>query len=177
MKHPAPAMMKTYSSAKHGNTDKANRTKASKKIKYIVVHYTGSKASAKNNCIYFAREGAEANASADFFIDKDGTIWKYNQPTKAYSWHCGDGHGKYGITNSNSVGIEVVSAGEEYTYRQKLALKKLVLYLMEYFSVPADHVVRHYDASRKSCPLAYSGSLSTTKGRKWKKLRAYITTD
>ena len=51
MKHSAPAMMKTYSSSKHSNTTKANRAKASKKIKYIVVHSTGSKAAAKNNCI------------------------------------------------------------------------------------------------------------------------------
>ena len=177
MKYPAPAMMKTYSSSKHGNTTKASRLRSSGKIRRIVIHNTGSRASAKNNCIYFAREGAETQASADYFIDKDGTIWKYNQPTKAYSWHAGDGHGKYGITNGNSIGIEVVSAGEEFTAAQKLALKKLVLHLMEYFSVSAVHVVRHYDASRKICPEAYSGALSTTKGRKWKKLKAYITSD
>ena len=110
-----PKVNTSYKKATHGNTTKLSRPKDSGIIKYAVVHYTGSTASAKNNCIYFDREGAATNASADFFIDKDGSIYQYNAIEKAYSWHCGDGGGKRGITNRNSVGIEVVSAGEEFT--------------------------------------------------------------
>lgn len=175
MKHKAPKMDKTYCKSTHGNTTACSRRKGTSSApSYIVVHNTGSSASARNNCIYFNREGASTNASADYFIDKDGGICKYNVPQKAYSWHCGDGHGAYGITNRNSVGIEVVSADDAFTDAQIESLRKLVQHLMELFGIPESHVVRHYDASRKSCPGYYAGAASTAKGKRWKALKAKI---
>lgn len=139
-------------------------------VRYVVVHYTGTSASAENNCIYFG--GGNRNASADYFIDKDGAIFQFNtDPTNYYSWHCGDGGGRYGITNSNSVGIEVVSAGEAYTEQQIESLHKLVKALQEDYGVPDDNVVRHYDASRKLCPAPYAGSNDS----KWAGLKSEIT--
>lgn len=171
-----PKMNKTYRSRKHGNTTgKLRKRGTSAAPVYIVVHNTGSNASAKNNCIYFNREGRKTQASADFFIDKDGSIYQYNAIQYAYSWHCGDGHGAYGITNANSVGIEVVSADDAFTSAQIKALRKLVMWLMEFFGIPASHVVRHYDASRKACPGAYAGADSTAKGKAWKALKEKIT--
>lgn len=170
-----PKVNTTYKKATHGNTTKLARPKGSGIIQYIVVHYTGSAASAKNNCIYFNRDGAKTNASADFFIGKTGIIYQYNAIEKAYSWHCGDGGGKYGITNRNSVGIEVVSAGEEFTAKQTEALRKLVTWLMSRYGISKAHVVRHYDASRKLCPAAYAGTASSAKGKRWTALRNAIT--
>ena len=40
------------------------------------------------------------------FVD-DSNIIQTVDYTKNYSWHCGDGEGKYGITNKNSIGIEI----------------------------------------------------------------------
>ncbi len=166
-----PKMNKTYAQTYWNLTSCADRRK-NKAVKYIVIHYTGTSACAKNNCIYFS--GGNRNASADFFIDKDGSIYRFNgNLATRYSWHCGDGYGKYGITNYNSIGIEVVSAGAEYTAKQKEALRKLVRALMEDFNVPASRVCRHYDASRKRCPAPYAGS--TAKNNKWKTLHKYIT--
>ena len=54
-----------------------NRSVRRGSIKYIVVHYTGTQASAKNNCAYFA--GGDRQASADYFIDDNG-IYEYNDP-------------------------------------------------------------------------------------------------
>ncbi len=165
-----PKMNREFCSSRHGNTSKMLRRKGTACApKYIVVHNTGTSASARNNCIYFNREGAKTQASADFFIDTDGTIYQYNKPKAAYSWHCGDGHGRYGITNANSIGIEVVSAETEFTAKQVKALKSLVKWLMGYWGIAADHVVRHYDASKKRCPAAYIG------GAKWRNLRKAIT--
>lgn len=141
-------------------------------IKYIVIHYTGTTASAENNCKYFS--GGNRNASADFFIGTDGTIWQFNKNLKNYySWHCGDGYGAYGITNANSIGIEVVSAGKVYTKAQQESLNKLVTWLMGQHDVPASRVVRHYDASRKLCPAPYCGTKA--KNERWTKLRKKIT--
>ncbi len=165
-----------YRSKKHGNTTPTRRKAGTAAAPdYIVIHNTGSNASAKNNCIYFNREGAKTNASADYFVDKDGKVYQYNAWQYAYSWHCGDGHGEYGITNSNSIGIEVVSADDEFTDKQVAALRKLVKKLMRKCGIDAKHVVRHYDASRKDCPGYYAGAASSAKGKRWTALRKKVT--
>ena len=166
-----PSMVKKYAQTKY-NLTKCSDRKAGKKVKYVVHHYTGTTASAKNNCKYFG--GGNRNASADYFIDTDGTIYKFNANCKTYySWHCGDGYGKYGITNANSIGIEVVSAGKEFTAKQKESLRKLTLAIMAEYDIPASRVCRHWDASRKCCPAPYAGS--TAKDKKWKELHSYVT--
>lgn len=163
----APIIDKRFAQTRWNVTLKKGRS-----IKYVVVHYTGTDASAQNNCKYFS--GGNRSASADYFIDKDGSIYQFNKDiANYYTWHCGDGGGKYGISNSNSIGIEVVSSGKEYTEAQKKALRELTVWLMEKYGVKAENVVRHYDASRKSCPAPYCGT--TAKNQKWKELHAYIT--
>jgi len=127
-------------------------------VRYIVCHYVGngdsSPGSALANCKYFA--GGDRGASAHYFVD-DGGIWEYADPSEYYTWHCGDGHGAYGITNRNSVGIEVCIDGDTpYTETEIGFMCELVPYLMGRFGVPAENVVRHYDASRKDCPLYYT---------------------
>lgn len=146
--------------------------KVGRTVKYIVVHYTGTDASALNNVKYFS--GGNRNASADFFIDKDGSTYQFNAEIGSYySWHCGDGRGKYGISNANSIGIEVVSSGAEFTDAQKKALRELVTWLMGKYGIKAENVVRHYDASRKTCPAPYAGNAA--KDAKWRELHAYVT--
>ena len=168
-----PSINKKYQQTKYNVTKCSDRRKGHK-VKFIVIHYTGTKASAKNNCIYF--RGGNRNASADYFIDTDGTIYKFNANCSGYySWHCGDGKGKYGITNSNSIGIEVVSAGEEFTKEQIKSLKKLVNAIQADYGVKDKNVVRHHDASRKLCPAPYCGS--DKKDDKWKALWKTITSN
>lgn len=139
-------------------------------VRYIVVHYVGAGTSAPGsalaNCKYFA--GGNRQASAHYFID-DGSIYEYADPSVA-TWHCGDGHGRYGITNNNSIGIEVCNNGGPYTAAEIDRLTWLVQRLMKQYGVPASRVVRHYDASRKMCPLYYAQNPSA-----WKSLHAQIT--
>lgn len=159
----------------HGNYNRQRRTTS---VRYIVVHYTGSgtskAGSARANCIYFS--GGNRNASAHYFID-DANIYEYANPSQWACWHVGDGHGKYGITNQNSVGIEVCSSGADFTQAEQERLRFLVGSLMNQFSVPASRVVRHYDASRKCCPAPYAPNGSDPTGTKWKALHSYITGD
>lgn len=144
-----------------------NITRRSSTIKYIVVHYTAGTGSAKNNCIYFSK--ANRNASAHYFID-NSSIYEYADPAKYATWHCGDGAGKYGITNQNSIGIEVVNTGGAFSQEEIKKLTWLVQKLMKQFNIPAANVVRHYDASRKQCPLYY-----VKNSGEWTKLHTQIT--
>lgn len=158
-----PTINKNYAQTRYNVTKSTGRT-----IKHIVVHYTATSASAEDNCKYFS--GGNRGASADFFINKDGSIYQFNGDiNNYYSWHCGDGGGRYGITNAQSVGIEVVSSGEDFTSQQISSLASLVSSLMQTYNVPAQNVVRHYDASRKRCPAPYIDE------NKWKTLWQKIT--
>lgn len=169
-----PKINLAYAQSKYNLTPCSNR-RDNNAIKYIVIHNTGTTATAENNCRYFSR--GNWGASADYFINKDGSIYKFNTSlAKYYSWHCGDGYGQYGITNYNSIGIEVVSASTKFTKAQVAALNRLVRALMDDFNVPASRVVRHYDASRKSCPTYYAGSTST-KIKRWNGLRKDVTVE
>lgn len=150
-----------------------NISKRAQSVKYIVLHYVGAGSSSAGNalanCKYFA--SGDRQASAHYFVD-DGGIWEFADPSSYYTWHCGDGHGAYGITNANSIGIEVCQNGDRpYTAAEIKYLKQLVPYLMKKYSVPASHVVRHYDASRKLCPYYYAKRPTA-----WAQLRNTITT-
>jgi N-acetylmuramoyl-L-alanine amidase CwlA len=133
-----------------------NRSTRTQPIKYIVIHDTGNRragADAQSHFNYF--NSGNRDSSADFFVD-DKDIWQVNDYAKYYTWHCGDGKGKYGITNQNSIGVEMCinSDGDyENAYNNLIEVTK---YLMDKLNITADYVVRHYDASRKNCPQTFT---------------------
>lgn len=124
---------------------------------FIVTHDTGDPgASAQNEHDYFS--GGNRSASADFFVDSDNII-QIIDTDNYHSWHCGDGHGAYGISNANSLGIEMCLEADGYpsdaTVQNTL---DLIAYLMNKYGIGIDNVVRHYDASRKQCPNSFSAN-------------------
>lgn len=124
--------------------------------KYIVIHYTGNIGdTAKNNADYFF--GGNRNASAHYFVD-DNEIYQVVEDYNG-AWHCGDGNNRYGINNKNSIAIEMCGTDNgrisEKTVENTLELTKQ---LMKKYGIDKDHVVRHYDASRKNCPSAFSSN-------------------
>lgn len=120
-------------------------------IKYLVIHDTGNSnrgAGALNHRNYV--ENNKRGASAHYFVD-DKVIVQYVGDSKS-AGSVGDGRGRYGITNTNSLSIEMcINSDADYakTYKNTVELTKN---LMRKFNIPIDRVVRHYDASRKSCP-------------------------
>lgn len=121
-------------------------------IKYIVVHDVGTRSTAKNNVDYFS--GGNRNASAHYFVD-DTSIWQSVEDNKG-AWHVGDGNGIYGISNTNSIGIEMCLPSGTVTAKTEANTIELVHYLMKKYNIPIDRVVRHYDASRKNCPAQFN---------------------
>jgi N-acetylmuramoyl-L-alanine amidase len=116
---------------------------------YIVIHDTGNYIdSDENNAKYFC-EG-DRNSSAHYFVDED-SITQIVEDDMA-SWHCGDGGDKYGIGNHNSIGIEMCNDYGIILDQTINNTLDLIRSLMKKYNINADHVVRHYDASRKNCP-------------------------
>ena len=127
-------------------------------IKYIVVHDTGNPSRGANATAHYNYfNGGDRSSSADFFVD-DTQVLCVNDYYKFYTWHCGDGRGKYGITNRNSVGIEFCINVDSDRDKTLERTAQLVRELMQELNIPIERVVRHYDASRKNCPQSMSGN-------------------
>lgn len=135
-----------------------NRTNRNSTIKYIVIHDTGNKSKGADAMAHFNYfNGGDRQSSADFFVD-DKSVVQVNDYTKYYTWAVGDGKGKYGITNANSVSIEIC-VNEDSNYKAAyLKTVELTKFLMAELNIPIECVVRHYDASRKNCPASMSSN-------------------
>lgn len=133
-----------------------NFSKRNGGIKYIVVHDVGAVSSAQNNRDYFA--GGNRNASADFFVDSNNIIQIIDYHNN-YSWAVGDGRGRNGITNGNSVSIEMcLESNMQPSQKTIQNTLDLVKYLMNELNVPIDRVVTHNMASGKNCPQSFSAN-------------------
>lgn len=131
-------------------------------IDRIVIHYTATLASARNNAIYFSRNERQGS-SAHYFVD-DITDEVYQSVAEGdTAWHAGNW-----LMNCRSVGIEVVSAGEDYSEVEVGKLAWLVQTLMKRYGIPEGGVIRHYDVTGKICPAPYIAA-----GR-WAALRSRI---
>lgn len=139
-------------------------------LKYIVIHDTGNTSAGADALAHYNYfNGGNRNASAHYFVD-DSNIIQTVRDTDA-SWHCGDGNGAYGITNSNSIGIEIcINSDGNYDQAVSHAVD-LTKYLMNKYSITVDRVVRHYDASRKMCP----GTMSANNWAKWYAFKDRLT--
>lgn len=126
--------------------------------KYIVIHETDNYdkgAGAKTHSIA-QYNGNLGSASVHYYVD-DKEIYRCLSHNDG-AWSVGDGHGKYGITNTNSINIEIcVNPDSNYSKAVDNAIE-LTKYLMNELGLEIDRVVRHYDASRKCCPSTMSAN-------------------
>ena len=134
-------------------------------IKYLAIHFTAGSNSKPGKAKDTKHVFEQRSASADFCVD-DRDMVQFNPDLhNYYCWAVGDGNGKYGVTNKNSISIEICSSLKKGTsaavpnhsgwYFTDAALEnavKLSKYLMKKYNIPIDRVIRHYDASRKICP-------------------------
>ena len=129
--------------------------------RYIVVHYTGAPGSAKATATWSHRDAH--GSSYHYVLDGSGTIWQTMRDTDT-AWAVGAWAGcSQLIRNSESISIEVCSAGADFTPAEISELRWLVQRLMAAHPTPASRVVRHWDChtGRKLCPAPYCGSAAT----------------
>lgn len=150
------------------NLTTVNRTSGNSGRKWIVIYNVGTAATAEgaayNNTVYF--KSTYRGASAHYFVDK-GSIWQCVSLDDT-AWHCGTTGTYYSeCRNSTSIGIELCGNSTFPDAEIKLAAK-LVQWLMDKYDIDADHVIRHYDVTHKSCPAAYLTD------SKWSALKATL---
>lgn len=149
---------------------KYNRSVRKKPIEYIVIHDTGNTKKGADAMAHFNFfNSADRGSSADVFID-DKVCLKVNDYYKYYTWHCGDGNGKNGISNSNSVGVEICINSDGDFVAALSNAAGFVKKLMKELHIPIKKVVRHYDASGKNCPQ----SMNKDNWALWKNFKEMI---
>lgn len=138
--------------------------------KYIVIHNTANTATAVQEANNLKNNNG--SSSFQYAVDDVDIVQCVHDYDTAWAVGAWSGTVAY-ITNSQSISIEVCNPGTEFSAASKRNLRKLVRHLMEYYDIPADHVVRHWDchSGRKQCPKFYSGANNSA----WNELHAYIT--
>lgn len=178
---------RNYTTTNPHNTGDRGRNGVKSDYRWIVVHYVGNsdangfETTARNNCIYY--RDANVGASANFYVDHTGVYQSVPWDSSRYAWHCGIGIGnenKYQYllndgagqcNNATSIGVEICVCKKsvktksaydtdwyfnENTYHNAL---EFIKYLMNYFNIDINHVVRHYDVNtiHKPCPRPFVG--------------------
>lgn len=118
---------------------------------YVVIHETDNWSKGANS---------RAHATAMKNGNLDGTVHYYVDSQECYqtlehqdgAWAVGDGHGKYGISNLNSINIEICVNPESNYYLAVDRAAELAAMLLNQYGWDTSHLKRHYDASRKHCP-------------------------
>lgn len=144
-------------------------SRGNEKIRYIVIHDTGNSAigaDAIAHAKYFGRK--KLGASAHYFVDDKGSVQVVADERAA--WHCGDGHGKNGITNENSLGVEICINRDGNYDLAFLNAASLTKGLMKKHKISTKNVVRHFDASGKICPR----SMSENQWEEWHEFKNLI---
>lgn len=134
------------------------------RLKWIVIHYTacpGDTAQREALAFHNGNTGGRY-AGAHCFVD-DTSVWK-SVPLNRVAWAVGGnlypdvkltGGGRYydQCTNFNSISIEMCTTPSggmtDATVKRTIALTR---YYMTKYHIDADHVIRHFDVTGKSCP-------------------------
>lgn len=133
-----------------------NNTYAGRNVpKYIVIHETDNYAIGAG-----AKRHAEAqflghlSMSVQYYVGSDGIYQAAEHVDGTYSvgTEYGGNHNIHDANNRNTINIEIcVNKDGNYEKARKNAIE-LVRYLIQSTGIPAERVIRHFDAKGKWCP-------------------------
>ena len=118
---------------------------------YVVIHETDNwskGADAKTHAT--AMKNGNLAGTVHYYVDSKSIYQTLDHADGA--WAVGDGQGKYGITNRNSINIEICVNPETDYYTAVDKAEQLAALLLKQYGWGTDRLKRHYDASRKHCP-------------------------
>lgn len=118
---------------------------------YVVIHETDNwEKDADANAHARAMSNGNLDATVHYYVDSKSIYQTLEHSDGA--WAVGDGKGKYGITNRNSINIEICVNPETDYYVAVDKAEQLAAFLLKQYGWGTDRLKRHYDASRKHCP-------------------------
>lgn len=122
------------------------------KVKGIVIHYTanpGTTAEQNRNYFESLKETKKTKASSHFVVGIEGEIVQCI-PSTEISYASND-------RNSDTLSIECCHMDKSGKFSQETydSLVELTAWLCGKFNLPVESVIRHYDVTKKECPLYY----------------------
>ena len=124
-----------------------NFSKRNDKIKYIIIHYTGTKLLQETLNIF---KDEKSQVSCHWLISKRGKLYKVVDE-KNVAWHAGTSFWKgERMLNNNSIGIELDNIGHGLDYKifpnmQMSVLEKLLKLLIDKYNIKKQNVLGHSD--------------------------------
>ena len=124
-----------------------NFSKRQKKIKYIIIHYTGTKSITEALNIF---KDKKSKVSCHWLISKRGKIYKIVDE-KNVAWHAGHSFWKGEIMlNDCSIGIELDNIGHGASYKvfpniQMSVLEILLKLLIQKYNIKKQNILGHSD--------------------------------
>jgi N-acetyl-anhydromuramyl-L-alanine amidase AmpD len=118
-------------------------------IRGIVLHDTFGSGT-HNDTLYLANPSDNRAVSADFTVEKDGSIWQLNPDVRRYAtFHAGRATNFKGITNAAvnhaTIGIEIVQSQKavNYTEAQIRSVAELCKMLCSQYGLAASDITTH----------------------------------
>jgi N-acetyl-anhydromuramyl-L-alanine amidase AmpD len=140
-------------------------------IAWIVVHYTGGrKDNGRAKTTADAMQTWKRTVSTHYLVGDDGIYQTVEERNTA--WHCGGykASNKCAASNGVAIGVDLVnhkkntktgSVNDRDWYFSDKVLNdgaQLVAELADKYSIPMDHIVRHFDVTGKWCPRPFVGN-------------------
>ena len=133
-----------------------SKKRESKKIKYIIFHYTGMK---RESEAINRLTNIQSEVSCHYLIKSNGEIIKI-VPDLYIAWHAGKSSWKsVKSLNQNSIGIEITNPGhlfgyKKFTKKQISSLLKLSKFLIKKYKIKSKNILGHSDIApqRKKDP-------------------------
>ena len=121
---------------------------------WIVIHETDNYSKGAGALKHAqAHKNGNLSTSVHWYVDDTVAVQTLDYSDGAYA--VGRQYGTPlvpGVTNTNSINIEIcVNSDSDYDQARANCIE-LVRQIMTELEIPADHVIRHYDAKRKHCP-------------------------
>lgn len=161
---------RTFVDPKDGKTKSRWGYRGHKQIEWIIVHYTGDRYSQGR-----AQKTADAmqtwkRTTSTHYLVGDDDIYQVVEDRHA-AWHCPYEKGnKCAACNTVALGVDLVEHKRnsrsksvndlDWYFTDKVIEDgaKLVAELADKYSIPMDHIVRHFDVTGKWCPRPFVGN-------------------
>lgn len=134
---------------------KSNTYAGQNNPKYIVIHETDNFSKGADAGRHAQAQAAgHLSTSVHYYAGSDGVYQAANHTDGTYSVgrEYGGAHAVKDATNRNTINIEIcVNADGDYTKARENAVE-LARHLIQTAGIPAERVIRHFDAKGKYCP-------------------------
>lgn len=129
-------------------------------VKNLIIHSTETaKVADAKTVVHSWNSGGLRHPGTQYLVDRDGKIYQTVDPKYA-TIHVNEKRTIGGITNDNSIGIEIVRTGKQkYTQVQLASLVQLVDYIQERFPIAKIYGHGQIQPSNRTDPVAFNWNL------------------